>query len=520
MVSLAFGLMLLPSSAQETEEPEGFALRLPAAVSVATGEEALFAVSIRRRDYQGRVTLVFRGLPVGVTIEPPFALADGQLFWRGRVRAAPGAARGVFTVSVRSQAGSFIQDDSFALIVTGPPATEEPSKPEELVFSGPFASPPNAPPPIPVSPSAPPAEPWLLMKLLQGTAPGIGMETERIRMYGWVDMSYTASSDAKTNLPMAQDYVANDFLLQQFWLRFERAVVTSGTSSPSFGWRIDQFFGSDYRFTLPRGLLDDQLTGSDGRPNRYGYDPVQFYAEAYFPTIGAGMDLKVGRFFAQYGVESIPSIDNFFESHVYTYQYDPFTQMGILATTKLNDTWSYQLGLVNGNDVFINPADSPYGIGSVKWAAPTRPDTVLVSWVLGSGRYNASRDFHNPEIVDFIYTRKLNARTNYVFEALYGCTYNVPEIGFANWNGIVNWLYYDFTPRLTGGVRLEFFDDAQGDRTGYKGLYTDFTAGVNFRLRKDIVFRPELRTDVNDQSRPFEGHNSLFTACADLIVRW
>ncbi len=398
---------------------------------------------------------------------------------------------------------------------------EEPDKPEELILTAPFGFPPGVAPGPSTVPAVPPADRWPFMKLIQGTAPGMGMETERIAVYGWTDMSYTASSDRRTNLPVAFDYVANDFLLQQNWLRFERTVVTSGTTEPTFGWRFDTILpGSDYRFTLPRGLWDSQLTASDGRPNRYGIDPIQSYAEGYFPTVAAGMDVKVGRFFTQYGVEVTSSVDNFFESHSYSDVYDPFTQIGILTTTKLDAIWSVQGGLVNGNDVFFNPADSPYGTGSVKWAAPTRPDTLLFSFILGSGRFNTSRDFHNPELLDLIYTRKLNVRTNYYFEALYGWTYNVPDIGFANWSGIINYLFYDFTPRLAGGMRLEFFDDPQGQRTGFKGLYNALTVGVNFKPIKAVIFRPELRYDYNPDSTPFEGKHGLLTACSDLILRW
>src|SRR5262249_5906183 len=138
---------------------------------------------------------------------------------------------------------------------------------------------------------------YLLMESLQGTWPGTLLDTDRLRISGWTDLSYTFSSDERTNLPMGFNFKANDLLLQQNWLRFERSVVTSGTTEPTFGFRSDWILpGSDYRFTLPRGIFNGQLSDSNGRPNLYGIDPVQFYAEAYFPTVARGMDVKVGRF--------------------------------------------------------------------------------------------------------------------------------------------------------------------------------------------------------------------------------
>src|SRR5207248_10814763 len=126
----------------------------------------------------------------------------------------------------------------------------------------------------------------------------------RLQVSGWTETSYTASTDRHSNLPMGFNYVANDLLLQQNWVRFERPVVTSGTTEPTFGFRNDWILpGSDYLFTLPRGIFNEQLTANNGRPNRYGIDPIQFYVEAYFPTIAAGTDFKLGRVFCQYGVE-------------------------------------------------------------------------------------------------------------------------------------------------------------------------------------------------------------------------
>ena len=43
---------------------------------------------------------------------------------------------------------------------------------------------------------------WELMKALQGTWYGSLLDDNRLRLYGWSDMTYTASSDRVSNLPM------------------------------------------------------------------------------------------------------------------------------------------------------------------------------------------------------------------------------------------------------------------------------------------------------------------------------
>src|SRR5438067_11090634 len=118
---------------------------------------------------------------------------------------------------------------------------------------------PEAPAPPP-SPPAPAPDRWLLMKALQGTWEGAVLDANRLALYGWVDATFTASSDHRSNLPMGFNYRANEPAVQQNWLRFERTVVTSGTTEPTFGFRSDWILpGIDYRFTLPRGIFNDQL---------------------------------------------------------------------------------------------------------------------------------------------------------------------------------------------------------------------------------------------------------------------
>jgi hypothetical protein len=377
----------------------------------------------------------------------------------------------------------------------------------------------EAPPPAP--PAPPPPDRWALMRVLQGTWPGWELEECRLRVYGWTDASFTASSDRDSNLPLGFNWRANDALLQQNWLRFERPVVTSGTTEPTFGFRSDTILpGSDYRFTVARGLFSGQLTADHGEPNLYGIDPIQFYGEAYFPTVARGLDVKVGHFFAQYGVESNDAPSNALISHAYTMIYDPFTHTGVLTTTQLTPAWSVQAGLVLGSDIFIDPADTPTFIGGVKWVQSNQRNSVQFEVILGSGRFNQARDFHNPEVFDLVWVHKFNPRLTYTLEGLLGYTTNVPDIGTAWWFGQINYLSYDFTPRLSGTTRLEFFDDAEGQRTGFAGLYTALTAGLTFRPIRAVTFRSELRYDYNDDTRPFEDRHGLFTATADVIFRW
>jgi hypothetical protein len=397
-----------------------------------------------------------------------------------------------------------------------------------LFFSAAFClgqAPSETPSPPPSPP--PPPDRWLVMRELQGTSAGALLYDWRTQISGWTDMSFTASSDAHSNLPLGFNYLANQFLLQQNWLRIERPVVTSGTSEPTFGFRCDTILpGSDYRFTLARGVFDSQLTANDGQPATYGIDPIQFYLEAYFPTIGRGLDVKFGRMFCQYGIEANDAVSNVLASHNYSFIYDPFTHTGIMATLKLTDAWSLQLGAMLGSDIFIDPADEPTGMASIKWAPPNGRDSVLFSVIIGPGRFNQERDFHNPEIFDLVYTHTFHPRLNYSFESLYGFTTNVPDFGFANWLGILNYVTCVMNSRLSSTVRLEFFDDAQGQRTGFPGLYTALTAGLSFKARRlssgtgEVLFRPEIRYDYNNDSRPFEGNHGLFTADADVVVRW
>jgi hypothetical protein len=357
------------------------------------------------------------------------------------------------------------------------------------------------------------ADRWFLMRSLAGTKLGSFFDTQRIEIYGWTEGAFTASSASGTQLPLGFNYRANDFLLQQNWLRIERTVETDGQDN-SFGFLADTILpGSDYRFTLARGLMN-------GQNGTYGIDPVQFYAQGYFPNLGQGLDVKVGRFFGQYGVESIASISTPFVSRAYNFIYNPFTHTGLLTTLTLDENWTVQNGIVTGSDVFFDSAAEPTYIGSVKWQAPDNRSSLLLACIAGSGRFNQAENFSNPQVFDWVFTRQISSEFSYTLDALYGQQTNVPGIGTANWYGIANYWKYQWSEQLSNTARLEFFDDVDGNRTGFEGMYTALTAGLNYQPRRSVILRPEVRYDYNDQSRPFENRAELFTAAFDFIIRW
>jgi Putative beta-barrel porin-2, OmpL-like. bbp2 len=436
--------------------------------------------------------------------------------------------------------------------------------PEPAFGSGP---PPLLTPPAPEAPAAAAAQPassdGYLMQALQGSWPGAVLEGHRLQISGWTAASFTASSAQRSNAPVVWNDRANEFLLQQHWTRFERPIITTGTE-PSFGFRTDLLIGSDYRFTIPRGLFNSQLektiapgSSADDNQNLYGVDPIAFYTRAYFPTLFQGTEFRVGRQYTPFGVESLEAVSTPLVSRSYAFNFSPpFTHMGISALTTYTPQWSSLIMLANGNDVFLDPAQEARFVGTVTWTSINKQDTVTLGTSLGRGKFNAGQPYapttvalpnepagrNNINVFDLVWSHVFNDRLSYTYETIYGYQYGVPAnvgggitklnatSGTAHWGSIVHYLFYNINPQLTSILRVETFDDFEGQRTGFEGLYTAVTGGMQYRPMKGMEIRPELRYDYNGYSQPFEDRvvggnvidrrNWIITAALEMIFRW
>ena len=105
----------------------------------------------------------------------------------------------------------------------------------------------------------------------------------RIKIYGWADPSYNASTSRNTNIPLSYGIVPNHLELSQATLIFERVTDSVQTDHLDWGFKFTNLYGVDYRFTTAKGYFSDQLL----KHNRlYGYDPLQMYVDLYIPWIG------------------------------------------------------------------------------------------------------------------------------------------------------------------------------------------------------------------------------------------
>lgn len=401
--------------------------------------------------------------------------------------------------------------------------------PAPMPSNGEMATEPSATSGIPEEPKEAPEdeeEIWPLMRMLEGTRLGASMEEHRFKIYGWAAMSYTASSASKVNTPVVWNDFANQFLLQQFWLRFERNVDTEADHA-TFGFHSDWLVGSDYRFTLARGIFNNQFNErANGLPNNYGVDPISFYVNAYFPNMFQGTEVKVGRWFTPFGVESLEAVSTPTVSRAYAFNWaPPFTHTGIIATSTMSDELSVSYGIAQGNDIFFTNGTEARFLGNLTYTPEDSKNSYAFGTSVGRGKFNDVYGVNHINVFDFVYNRQINDDLKYTFETIFGYQTNVARpdngvVGTVHWISFVNYLFYTLSEKASLMARLEFFDDFQGARTGFEGLYTAATLGMSYTPVDAVILRPEIRYDYNGESTPFEGDHDIFTAALELILRY
>ncbi len=91
-------------------------------------------------------------------------------------------------------------------------------------------------------------------------------------------------------------------------------------------------------------------------------------------------------------IEAQFSPNNYLVTHSILYTVDPYTQMGVMTTTKLSDQWTVQLGINGSNDVAIwNKSARPSLQACVRWVSADNNDMLypcVNNWNKSDYNYN------------------------------------------------------------------------------------------------------------------------------------
>ena len=362
----------------------------------------------------------------------------------------------------------------------------------------------------------------------------------------WLSQGFTWNPDAPTNnfnVPVTFNDRANEYQMNQLYVSLGREVYKQGYSW-DIGAQVDILYGTDYFFTTATGLE----TRQDGSPkwnsgngprgtgaSLYGFAMPQVFAEVFAP-IGNGLSVKLGHFYTIMGYESVMAPENFFYSHAYTKQYgEPFTHTGLLADYDVSNELAFQAGFTRGWDTWEDPAGTLAFLGGVNWTSIDGCTSLAFS--LHTGDEDADGD--NRTAYSLVCTRELGCRIRYVFQHDLGVEENA-AVGpggpkNAMWYGINQYLLYEMDDTLAAGLRMEWFRDEDNARVlgipvstvTSGGNYFGLTAGLNWKPRPKVTFRPEVRWDHSDVAGPPAFSRNMFndftetgqlTIAADLII--
>ncbi len=386
-----------------------------------------------------------------------------------------------------------------------------------------------------------------LMKALQGTFYGDLLNSNKIRVYGWVDMGGNLSTSKNSNVPLAYGIVPNSVQLDQFILRFERVEDTVQTDHFDWGFRFTQLYGMDYRYTTALGYFSNQLLQHN---NLYGYDPLEIYGELYVPWIGEGTVLRLGRFISPPDIEAQLAPDNYLYSHSLLYTFDAYTHTGLLASTRLNPQTIVQLGIHAGNDVAPwTSAAQLSGFAGWRWVSKDNNDSIYTCLdCLNNAHFSnptSTTSAHdNFNYIVSTWSHRFNERVSTNTEAYYMWQFNAlsggtPSFGpvrsfgggggagamipglSSTW-GAVNYTMFVLDRMNYLTIRNEYWDDMQGERTGSATLYTSHTIGWAHHFSENLQVRPEFEFMHSYQKPAFDNgtKKNQFVLSVDLILRF
>ena len=314
---------------------------------------------------------------------------------------------------------------------------------------------------------------------------------------GWTQLGYHNKSTVIGTADMYNKHPGK-FNLHQQW--FYLGKEADGRRGWDWGFRTDVIYGVDAQDTQAFGNNPGNWDFQNGWDNGiYGWAMPQLYGEVE----NGDLNIKFGRFFTLVGYEVVAAPQNFFYSRAFTtYNSEPFTHTGVLATYTVSDNlttyggWTY--GWDTGFDQFQGGSSFLGGFSA------SLTDDVTFTYISTAGDFGArgNNGYSHSLVFDFT----LSDRLNYILQS---DLVSVDPNGGGHDDdvGINQYLLYTLNDCWRVGSRLEWWKDE--GRSHYS-----ITGGVNYRPTASVVVRPEIRHNWApsfNQNRTIFGIDTIFT---------
>jgi hypothetical protein len=365
----------------------------------------------------------------------------------------------------------------------------------------------------------------------------------RTKLYGWLDPTLNFSTSTNSNAPEANDVYSNRFELNQFVLYAERLPDSVQQDHIDWGYHLTALYGTDYRFTIAKGLLSGQLLKDH---HEYGFDPTLEYVDVYIPQVAQGMNLRLGRFISVPGIEAQLAPNNYIFSHSLLYAIDPFTDTGLMATVKVSEQWLVQLGITAGHDVAPWTTDAkPSGTACVSYTTHSVNDNL---YLCANGINDGKYAYNNLQQYDATWYHKFSKTVHMATESWYMYERDVPALGgnikpetganaaycfsgkqvpgeqrcTAPEYAVVNFFQKELSVHNFLSFRSDFLDDKKGQRTGYATKYSENTIMWCHWWGSTVQLRPELRFERAWDQKAYDNgrKQNQLTAASDLIFHF
>ena len=358
-----------------------------------------------------------------------------------------------------------------------------------------------------------------LMKALKGTCLGDWMTENRIKAYGWANASLNASSSQNSNMPSSYWLVPNTLELDQFVFRIERVVDSVQQDHVDWGFRSTVLYGMDYRYMTAGGWFSNQLLEHN---DLYGVDPTEQYVDVYVPGVAEGIIIRTGRWIACPDIETQFAPDNYMGTHSLLFTFDTYTQTGVMATVMLDKQWTVQAAIHSGTDMAPwYPGAIPTGMFGVRWVSCDNKDSIYAvlnaindakfRYFVVDGQLQGHDNFNYiVSTWQHTFSPQVFTKTEGYFmwqlDAPVGGTPSFGPVqsfgsgggfgplipGVSHTFGVVNYTCFETSKTSFITFRNEWWDDEQGERSGFAGVYTSNSIGWSKNITPELQVRPEI----------------------------